>query len=136
MSVYSFYKSDSALEVKGVWKKFPGANIEVLIARSGGRNKDFAQAQASILQEIGFEKVQTMTEDEFNQAMIPAYAAHVVKGIRGEGWVDENGNRLKDDVDTISSALHDLPDLYEEIRTYATLRSTFRKEQEEAIAGN
>ena len=137
MSIFKTYASDATLEVEGVRKEFPSAGVSVVIARAGGRNTAFNRHMSELLAEHA-EKLaaNTMEEGEFDSILVPAYATHVVKLIEGPGWVDENDNPMGNTPEDYEKALRALPDFYEEIRNLAFLRSTFRKKQDDAIAGN
>lgn len=134
-SLFNAYKTDPATEVQGLWVPFPEADIEVLIARAGGRNYAYQKAESDAVAEH-LETIEKMDPEEFAKVIAPAYAAHVVKGIRGPGFVGEDGQPMTYTAEVGADLLVALPDFFETVRMIARNRSVFQKAKVEAIAGN
>lgn len=134
-SLFNAYRTDATAETQGVWIPFTEAGIEVLIARAGGRNYGYQRAESSIAAEH-MEQLDGMAPEEFAKLLAPAYAKHIVKGIRGEGFVGDDGQALEATEEVVTGLLIELPDFFEMVRMVAKNRAVFQKAKEEALAGN
>ncbi|QYW02046.1 tape measure chaperone [Stenotrophomonas phage Siara] len=134
-SLFNTYASDTKMEKDGKWCEFHEAGVSVLIARAGGSNHKFRVAEMKMYSETD-PKTLAEDPDKYAEKLADVYAECVVLDIKGEGFVDEEGNPATYTAEVGASLLKQLPDFFEEVRFIASQRSTFRKERDKAIAGN
>lgn len=137
---YELFRTETNLEVDGVWKEYAGGLVRVKIARQGGKNIAFNKA----LSKIGkrFEKAPNDTKEQIDRPWAEVFAAAVIKGFEvkvDDEWVsgvylpDNNGNLqlVEANTENIIKVLLDLPDLFTKIKNDADEMRTFQKEEEE-----
>ncbi len=134
-SLFNAYKTDANAERNGIWIPFPDADIEVLIARAGGRNHAYLRGESAMAAEH-LDKLDGMEPDAFAELLAPVYAKHIVLGIRGPGFVGEDNQPLEATPEVITELLLALPDFFDMVRSISRNRAVFQKEKEDAIAGN
>lgn len=137
---YELFKTETNLEIDGVWKEYAGGVVRVKIARQGGKNVAFNKA----LSKVGkrFEKAPNDTKEQIDRPWAEVFAAAVIKGfeVKVDGnWVsgvylpNASGDieLVEANTENIIQVLIDLPDLFEKIRKDAEEMKTFQKEEEE-----
>lgn len=139
MSLYSMFQNDANLERDGIVLEY-GVNaaklpISFRIARAGGSNEAYTKRMTHRMKPLR-RQIQTETLD-------PETAKKVVMEVFVEtvllGWEnvdDADGNPLPFTRDNALKLFNDLPDLYLDITEQAQKAALFRKEIQEADAGN
>lgn len=137
---YELFKTETNLEVDGVWKEYAGGLVRVKIARQGGKNVAYNKA----LSKVGkrFEKAPNETKEQIDRPWAEVFTAAVIKGFEvkvDDKWVsgvylpNEAGELSLVDAstDNIIKVLIDLPDLFTKIKDDANEMNTFQKQKEE-----
>lgn len=154
-NLYEMFEMDADLEREGISVNY--GSVKLLLARAGGRNKAFKDIfqgkakkyRSQIDQEI-------LSDDVADKIMAESYAEAVVLGWwtrvedeHGEPVLDKNGDeqwkdhvinkkgkKVKYSVEECVRFFMDLPDLFADVQRMASKAANFRKEEEEADAGN
>ncbi len=152
--LYKTFEMDADLEREGITVNY--GTVKFLIARAGGRNKDFKETfQAKAKRHRTQLDNETMSDDMADRIMAESYAEAIILGwwtrkedehgepvlkAGEEQWDDviENstGKRVKFSVENCVKLLLELPDLFTSLQSYATKSANYRKEEEEQDEGN
>lgn len=139
MSLYKQFRTDSDLEVSGIFLEY-GENskkqpIRFKVARAGGSNSKFDKVLAEKTKPYrGLLKNDSMDPKLAEKLVMHAYCESVLLG--WEGVEDENGNELPFSADNAKKLFTDLPDLFADIREQAGRAALFRQHILEQEAGN
>ena len=143
MSMYSQFKTDESLEVKGIDLDY--GDFRVTIARAGGANKKFARVLERVTKKYRRAlDTETMDNDVAMGLLHKAYAETVilnwetkVNGKFAKGIENSDGGKvLPVTVDNILATFDALPDLFNDIKEQADKAALFRQDILEHDAGN
>lgn len=143
MSLFKNLKTNTDLEVKGVWLNFGDAEIK--IARAGGANIEYAKAEDRYFEphrraaDLGI-----LAEDVANEALRNVFTDTVILGWRtkqADGtYVDTiegpDGQPLTFTRDNVMMVMKELPELFRMIRQYANQWKIFQQRSREIASGN
>jgi hypothetical protein len=142
MSMYKTFKTDDTLETQGVIIDY--GQFRVTVARAGGANKRYGKTLEQKLRPFR-RALQTDTMDEAKaEALLKeTYAEAVVLNwevqVDGE-WVtgieQADGSVGAFNRENVLKVFADLPDLFIDLRSQCDKVSLFRREEQEADAGN
>jgi hypothetical protein len=153
--LYKTFEMDADLEREGITVNY--GSVKFVIARAGGRNKDFKTYFTSQTRKFRSQlENETMSDDVAENIMADAYARYIILGwftrkedengdpildkSGQEQWDDviENkaGKRVKFSVDECVKVLKDLPDLFSDLQRMASKSANYRKEEEAEDVGN
>jgi hypothetical protein len=148
MGLYDTYKTSGKLEKEGVWRDF--GYCRVLVARAGGSNQKYnaiiekvnkQQGRALAAGLIGNAKALAMLEDAFAESIILAWETNVGGDEANPVWKagienSEGGELLPFTVENVKATIHNLPDLFAEIRQVAQDQQFYRQSLIDEAAKN
>jgi hypothetical protein len=146
---YGLFKTESDLEIGGVWQDY--GDFRIKLARAGGRNTPYSKLLTKFVERLQNKK--RNSPEEGVRIMAEVFARGVIKGMEMKtedgAWVSgmhlevhdpELGEKVlkvvEPSVENLMQMLIDLPDFADELRTIANEGNTFKKALEEDMSGN
>lgn len=130
MSLYKRFKTDPDKEKEGMPVRFDDTTV-ITVARAGGGNKKYVKAMERVQRKLN---VRQPDNSESMEILREVYADTVI--LSWEGVVDEDGIPMLCDKPNKIKLLHDLPELFTELRRVAESMETFKAAEIEESAGN
>lgn len=130
---YEMFETDKTKVEEGVILDF--GPFEIKISRAGRGNRNFQKIAEKKLQ--AYEKPiqnKTITEEQMTEVMAEIYADAVILGWKNVK--DRQGKPMPYNRANVIKLLMDLPDLFAQIRDYATDLHNFKLEQTKEVAKN
>ena len=126
MSLYSLFKTDKSLEVKGIDLQY-GDGIIITIARAGGANPIYARVVEAKTKPYRRQiQSETISRELSEQLTREIYAEAIVLG--WSGVTDENGKAMEFTKENAVKLFKDLPDLFEDVKEQAGKAALFRND--------
>ena len=126
MSLYGLFKTNSNLEINGIWIEY-GKETRIKIARAGGQNKQYLAAATKMNTEYKHQIANDLLEEELAEKLLMDVFVDTVI-LDWEGVTDEQENLLEFTPDNVRQVMNDLPDLFQDLRRMAGTLSLFREE--------
>lgn len=143
-SSYKAFKTDPEAEKKGVWVDY--GEFRVLLARAGGRNKDYAKVMDDLSRPYRRAiKAETLPDDIADNILMGAFLRTVIKAweVKQEdgSWASgmehpETGELLPFNQENAQLLLRALPDLYTDLKMMANNNEIYRQSVREVMSGN
>mgnify|MGYP003439894611 FL=1 len=126
MSLYSIFKTNKDLEVKGIDLQY-GEGIIITIARAGGANPVYARVVEAKTKPYRRQiQSETISAELSEQLTREIYAEAIV--LDWEGVTDENGEIMPFTKENAVKLFKDLPDLFADIKEQAGKAALFRND--------
>lgn len=133
-SIYSKFRTDSALEAQDGIELNYGDEVAIKIHRAGGANQKYAKALRAKLANNRRALDEQLSEESARRNLAEIYADSILIGWRG--ITDEDGKALEFNRANVVKVLCDLPELFRDIQDAANNAALFRRAQQEQDAKN
>lgn len=126
MSLYEKFSTDESIEKEGVWLDYGGGE-KFLIARAGGANQKFVQRLQHLTKPFNRQiQMGSFDEDQGRELAAQAFAETVI--LTWEGVKDREGEVMEFSISNCKQFLIDLPEIFVDIREFASSYANFQKE--------
>lgn len=139
-TIFDMFETDESVETMGVLLRY-GEKIRVLVARAGGANKKFEKAMKTLTKphRSTIKAIQAGTASESDSDLIEglmqeAYAKTVVLG--WEGITEKDGTSIECTPANVISLFKRIPQLWIDIRDFASNYVNYLSEDIEEVAKN
>ena len=133
-SIFDLFATDQKAEAEGIVHTVsPG--ISFTLARAGGANARYTKLLAAKIRPHTRQLNDgTIDLDLANGLMIEAFAETVLLGWKG--ITDVEGNEMPFNVENAVALFKQLPDLFEDLREFASKSANFRTQEITDVVGN
>lgn len=126
MSLYDKFSTDEGIEREGVWLDYGGEKF--LIARAGGANTKYLQRLQHLSKPYQRQiQMSVFSEEQGREIAAQAFAETVV--LDWDGVMDREGNVMLFSKERCKQFLVDLPEIFADIREFASDFTNFRTEE-------
>ena len=136
MDLFDLFETSGDLETQGTWINF--GPCKACIARSGGKNSEFAKAVAEETERLGKPELEGMSGEEVETIFTTAFCKTVITGhevkndkgkfVSGVQIRDKEGNKkvVPFNAKNMETCLKQVPQYYVELQERASDYRTFR----------